>query len=147
MEVILEKLLQQRKAFCILHVCGGDPPVNALANCTKWYSPRMWRWSWCNFDQCQCLCVFSTYVEVILGKSRGLMTKYGILHVCGGDPYSAIIKNVTIQYSPRMWRWSQLGNQMTMMKQVFSTYVEVIPIAISSSPLRLCILHVCGGDP
>ena len=40
---------------------------------------------------------------------------------------------------------SSLGTNLDRI--VFSTYVEVILAGSKKSVKRLCILHVCGGDP
>ena len=54
---------------------------------------------------------------------------------------------LVIWYSPRMWRWSQGQAPSIQIRNVFSTYVEVIlPIGQNKKPL-ISILHVCGGDP
>ena len=105
-EVILEKLLQQRKAFCILHVCGGDPVCNLPLRPRIQYSPRMWRWS--SIVPCivGLLRVFSTYVEVILIFWISSNVTDSILHVCGGDPLHGNPCLKKSWYSPRMWRWS-----------------------------------------
>ena len=70
------------------------------------YSPRMWRWSSTGLDKLFSIPVFSTYVEVILIASSCAILKPSILHVCGGDPQQAIQFYHTLEYSPRMWRWS-----------------------------------------
>ena len=71
--------------------------------------------------------VFSTYVEVIPLCGQSSITPLGILHVCGGDPSSNTLVDLTNWYSPRMWRWSLLAQLL--------------------GSLSNCILHVCGGDP
>ena len=70
-----------------------------------------------------------------------------ILHVCGGDPGIPSSSAFWMMYSPRMWRWSWFRHQYRGIKNVFSTYVEVILILISWNDITLGILHVCGGDP
>ena len=50
------------------------------------------------------MCVFSTYVEVILGGIVGKWGGDGILHVCGGDPILVNMDLKRLVYSPRMWR-------------------------------------------
>lgn len=52
---------------------------------------------------------------------------FSILHECGGDPTS--------------------NKAVDMIKFVFSTSVEVIPISSFDMSLKACILHTCGGDP
>ena len=71
--------------------------------------------------------VFSTYVEVILNTVSDDLKRYGILHVCGGDPSQPL--------------------QVLLNRSVFSTYVEVILIAQAYGVTPDGILHVCGGDP
>ena len=107
----------------------------------------MWRWSqkpefYLIFQQ-----VFSTYVEVIL--CRWIQKPYycSILHVCGGDPFSAQVYYSFKLYSPRMWRWSLIRPWCSCLNSVFSTYVEVILSFEPASWSKLSILHVCGGDP
>ena len=113
--------------YCILHVCGGDPMTLIIFNKKTLYSPRMWRWSWFINPSKTGSQVFSTYVEVILGKLFPMLPFLSILHVCGGDPNS----NHGIY-------WELL---------VFSTYVEVILHHVMTKHKRYGILHVCGGDP
>ena len=90
------------------------------------YSPRMWRWSsfW-GFHLLRCR-VFSTYVEVILFRASILVILVGILHVCGGDPSDDVYNRSTVEYSPRMWRWSWWKEQSNWWKLVFSTHVKVL---------------------
>ena len=52
-----------------------------------------------------------------------------------------------VQYSPRMWRWSQIAKDGPYSHFVFSTYVEVIPKLSQDLAIYQSILHVCGGDP
>ena len=42
-EVILNCLFSSVWTRCILHVCGGDPPVLLQIQRSFEYSPRMWR--------------------------------------------------------------------------------------------------------
>ena len=111
------------------------------------YSPRMWRWS--SFDTIilQRSRVFSTYVEVIPISCTSLCAFLSILHVCGGDPAETFRFNWWKTYSPRMWRWSQLKQELSPILLVFSTYVEVIPTTNKLRTSHPSILHVCGGDP
>ena len=44
-EVIPGVLVLRVLRACILHVCGGDPRINAINKNIFLYSPRMWRWS------------------------------------------------------------------------------------------------------
>ena len=111
------------------------------------YSPRMWRWSSRSRLFHRCILVFSTYVEVIL-----IIVIFGyelacILHVCGGDPVTSIWSAPVTLYSPRMWRWSFLLWYGGNWHSVFSTYVEVILSRAKENDDKMCILHVCGGDP
>ena len=43
MEVIPVQLQSLIQAFCILHVCGGDPDPFEDKMTPEEYSPRMWR--------------------------------------------------------------------------------------------------------
>ena len=110
----------------ILHVCGGDPLLKGYNDQTGQYSPRMWRWSYRAISHLGGLCVFSTYVEVILILFSALFQGTSILHVCGGDPYCIYSCWRFWWYSPRMWRWSWFSAHFWTVTTVFSTYVEVI---------------------
>ena len=64
-EVILAYLRSLAQGHRILHVCGGDPyNIRSLIK-LRWYSPRVWRWSYGWNHQKRSLEVFSTCVEVI----------------------------------------------------------------------------------
>ena len=56
-----------------------------------------------------------------------------ILHVCGGDPIKFYCGPNYSRYSPRMWRWSYMVDTYNGFFSVFSTYVEVILILITST--------------
>ena len=112
---------------CILHVCGGDPQASIRMLYMELYSPRMWRWSLERQCYERFTRVFSTYVEVILCDLSALLVKS--------------------LYSPRMWRWSRIERQGWLHSYVFSTYVEVILKLLGLVRYKICILHVCGGDP
>ena len=130
-----------------LHVCGGDPNVGRAKMEAKLFSPRMWRWSYQKaLFKLKCY-VFSTYVEVILISLYLPSKSLCFLHVCGGDPKTIPDLSFDSKFSPRMWRWSQCHSHRLNELAVFSTYVEVIPIAPISWYLGGCFLHVCGGDP
>ena len=146
-EVILAVELHIKKSCRILHVCGGDP--SQIVSCLPhlMYSPRMWRWSWCDCWLNRSEGVFSTYVEVIPSPTGLPAMPPSILHVCGGDPYDRRNSKHTCKYSPRMWRWSPQKWGLQERKNVFSTYVEVIPCMYPRLLIGGCILHVCGGDP
>ena len=125
-EVIPILRKQSNTSICILHVCGGDPILQAPTAYQYLYSPRMWRWSQCIFCLCYIAIVFSTYVEVIPIWSACWASRIGILHVCGGDPNVPVTNVVSHWYSPRMWRWSSFFCFFKYSFAVFSTYVEVI---------------------
>ena len=91
--------------------------------------------------------VFSTYVEVILLLEHQDEAIRRILHVCGGDPSLCSRLIDWILYSPRMWRWSYWCYFWKKPTFVFSTYVEVILVWSVPALIKVCILHVCGGDP
>ena len=110
-----------------LHVCGGDP---TLLNLTSWWES-----------------VFSTYVEVILRIWLKRLTSVSFLHVCGGDPMLNTESMTKLEFSPRMWRWSQRVDACHRRWYVFSTYVEVILKESITMDQKFCFLHVCGGDP
>ena len=131
----------------ILHVCGGDPRIPREVLHLIQYSPRMWRWSRLAGMKMGCLFVFSTYVEVILGKPFPCLCQCRILHVCGGDPNWHGKRALHDVYSPRMWRWSPLVYASASVFRVFSTYVEVILLNLQRLNRIQSILHVCGGDP
>ena len=77
------------ETISILHVCGGDPSM-LLSGCKNIeYSPRMWRWSPSWKITISKILVFSTYVEVIPGCMMSFSSTSCILHVCGGDPFTA----------------------------------------------------------
>ena len=111
------------------------------------YSPRVWRWSLPVRASTISSRVFSTCVEVILNDLLIRNLWFGILHVCGGDPY--IVNNFLYlcKYSPRVWRWSLLQNGDLWSDGVFSTCVEVILRDWLERQVTTSILHVCGGDP
>ena len=146
-EVILVGWRSSFRSLSFLHVCGGDPSwTDTLAVVLK-FSPRMWRWSrdwWCQRSN---LWVFSTYVEVILFISPFSSCSISFLHVCGGDPKYYLPDEFVLLFSPRMWRWSYSASLPITPFKVFSTYVEVILIALTNQRFFLCFLHVCGGDP
>ena len=146
-EVILIAFASRHSAWCILHVCGGDPHVYHARKGSSLYSPRMWRWSPTCHHHCRLEEVFSTYVEVILRSSSSKSSSSRILHVCGGDPKKAIGLLKEAGYSPRMWRWSYGIRVLGVLGKVFSTYVEVILAEIARRTTTNGILHVCGGDP
>ena len=146
-EVILHSHHYFYKHFSILHVCGGDPLYFLTCESIKKYSPRMWRWSWSRTTLGLTLCVFSTYVEVILIVLLPSMLCKSILHVCGGDPNQYCPFAVERVYSPRMWRWSSNTLLWEGSLVVFSTYVEVILPYHVPNIFHCGILHVCGGDP
>ena len=86
-------------------------------------------------------------MEVILDCLCRRWQRWGILHVCGGDPSTWCGSLVFRMYSPRMWRWSCPYVICAGGRGVFSTYVEVILTVIFIESKWICILHVCGGDP
>ena len=90
-EVILTFGILLMIYYCILHVCGGDPQLINCQSLKKLYSPRMWRWSFKGVSIIGFMCVFSTYVEVILYQVRRYKSPCRILHVCGGDPSSHVL--------------------------------------------------------
>ena len=146
-EVIPISIDEFAQKYGILHVCGGDPLAPRATVLKVLYSPRMWRWS-LKFEVCLGFqFVFSTYVEVILADTIIEPAIMSILHVCGGDPTSFFNLKPKCLYSPRMWRWSQRNVGKSIWDTVFSTYVEVILATGKYSQPKLCILHVCGGDP
>ena len=168
MEVIPNQTFDRRRTEGILHVCGGDPKVRpgvyinvkvfstyvevilsleTQENYDKLYSPRMWRWSYTGHYEGKKFVVFSTYVEVILTTIVPYPFCHCILHVCGGDPCTLMLKTPHRMYSPRMWRWSPVFDILVSKYRVFSTYVEVIPNHLFQLCNKVCILHVCGGDP
>ena len=107
----------------------------------------MWRWSRLHRFWSNPVCVFSTYVEVILPIFHSDGSTDSILHVCGGDPKSSLRDAYVSMYSPRMWRWSLAATLQEKNQAVFSTYVEVILSRSQNAASLWCILHVCGGDP
>ena len=107
----------------------------------------MWRWSFLLAYILHYQLVFSTYVEMILRKCHYTSCLSCILHVCGDDPFCFSHCEVSAQYSPRMWRWSQDNDYHLMQAWVFSTYVEMILTVRLIKALTKCILHVCGDDP
>ena len=131
----------------ILHVCGDDPIICVRENQRYLYSPRMWRWSFFHRFLLHDWLVFSTYVEMILNFVIEGPPVGSILHVCGDDPIWWIDMQMTLSYSPRMWRWSYKNLPKTLPQVVFSTYVEMILLFFSSTSVVIGILHVCGDDP
>ena len=86
-------------------------------------------------------------MEVIPWPLIHTATGLRILHVCGGDPYQDDYGDESVEYSPRMWRWSCDQDDIDTAYDVFSTYVEVILSPSKIKRLADGILHVCGGDP
>ena len=107
----------------------------------------MWRWSYLLVLRRQSIQVFSTHVEVIPIVSSKQVILVSILHTCGGDPRAFAVYLYALQYSPHMWRWSQLADIKTNISNVFSTHVEVIPVRLFPGSRLWSILHTCGGDP
>ena len=131
------------RSLCILHVCGGDPDNANSVVANSRYSPRMWRWSSPRIAAVIARIVFSTYVEVIPTSLKVAATFSSILHVCGGDPCFKPFKPAIWWYSPRMWRWSLEWQIHKRLKNVFSTYVEVILWQWHYILGSLGILHTC----
>ena len=146
-EVILTCEFSIPARSCFLHVCGGDPLQSVLNVVERWFSPRMWRWSQFYWRHVIRNSVFSTYVEVILLTCVDVKDRKGFLHVCGGDPNNGESYIVPFEFSPRMWRWSWMGETTMKNRIVFSTYVEVILQGIAYEDYFKRFLHVCGGDP
>ena len=146
-EVILGIYTGDISEVSVLHVCGGDPTSTWFSAKMPKCSPRMWRWSLMKRYEFHDLGVFSTYVEVILESSFLRYLLGGVLHVCGGDPWTLDPSRFSSWCSPRMWRWSWLLEIVQALLIVFSTYVEVILYFLLFIFLVECVLHVCGGDP
>ena len=146
-EVILELFTWPKALAGFLHVCGGDPTHSLGLTNHLPFSPRMWRWSWKLSIRFQKTQVFSTYVEVILNSKLSINVLPGFLHVCGGDPHVITDYLKHNKFSPRMWRWSWFWRTVFFYRQVFSTYVEVIPARTLIPTFSRSFLHVCGGDP
>ena len=132
---------------CFLHVCGGDPAEWLFPTHDGRFSPRMWRWSYVRFQLTEIQFVFSTYVEVILLILANFDSTVCFLHVCGGDPVLDLVGGQGVGFSPRMWRWSWCWTLLDQIETVFSTYVEVILLALKVQIVDWSFLHVCGGDP
>ena len=146
-EVILNHMSAVTASYGVLHVCGGDPTQFIILAIKLACSPRMWRWSSTTCRLSQLHTVFSTYVEVILSSRLAVKLALGVLHVCGGDPTTDVVAKSSDLCSPRMWRWSPILRWKSCIRQVFSTYVEVILNHIFHCYCSFCVLHVCGGDP
>ena len=146
-EVILKNFHKEIDWESVLHVCGGDPTQFIILAIKLACSPRMWRWSSTTCRLSQLHTVFSTYVEVILSSRLAVKLALGVLHVCGGDPTTDVVAKSSDLCSPRMWRWSPILRWKSCIRQVFSTYVEVILNHIFHCYCSFCVLHVCGGDP
>ena len=146
-EVIPNFTVDDNSGVGILHVCGGHPKRTGVLVGGHQYSPRMWRSSHSLQNCFQVNLVFSTYVEVILCWLATTIDFSGILHVCGGHPMLTCNHNRLFRYSPRMWRSSFLLLNLELFVLVFSTYVEVILVAVFWPVSGSGILHVCGGHP
>ena len=107
----------------------------------------MWRWSLKINRTMKLLCVFSTYVEMILADTKLLKLELGVLHVCGDDPNIQLFLINQYRCSPRMWRWSSIFFTVIFNFCVFSTYVEMILTFDGISKKNGSVLHVCGDDP
>ena len=70
----VEMILKWKKIWnyplSILHVCGDDPVFKSTHLKPLVYSPRMWRWFSADTALKNSDSVFSTYVEMILGRTK-----------------------------------------------------------------------------
>lgn len=80
----MNMMIVQTKDGSILHVCGDDPISLGVAAFKA--------------------SVFSTYVEMILGKMGKAILILSILYVCGDDPQKEAEVVKLKEYSPRRWR-------------------------------------------
>ena len=85
--VILVLISPTASAYCIPHVCGGDPLKSLIKPLSTWYSPCMWGWSFCYQWSVRQDRVFPMYVGVILDSWEFGSIVESIPHVCGGDPH------------------------------------------------------------
>ena len=68
------------------------------------FSPRMWRCFFFEGVRRDRAKIFSTYVEVFLGKLVESIFVLNFLHVCGGVSASTKLHRNVYAFSPRMWR-------------------------------------------
>ena len=108
-------------------------------------SPRPWR---C-FRACrQCIAraqVFSTSVEVFPINRLDWRAFERLLHVRGGVSERLCNDHDSRQSSPRPWRCFLKSYRLNRNKYVFSTSVEVFPVAFLPTTRCRRLLHVRGG--
>ena len=109
------------------HVCGGYPLIDNEGDAVHFFSPRMWGLSvYKRFTQA-IYRLFPTYVGVILYHEPGLGHVDSFPHVCGGYPENIKQQNFCLVFSPRMWGLSFLNRGRMNKKELFPTYVGVVP--------------------
>ena len=76
---------------------------------------------------------------------RTCAKRSGLLHVRGGVSYLLLCDLLGQMSSPRPWRCFYSLRPQVFSLQVFSTSVEVFPLASPRWRLYACLLHVRGG--
>ena len=84
-------------------------------------------------------------VEVFRESAKALVLKNSLLHVRGGVSRALTAGRAQVRSSPRPWRCFHPRGFGKCAFQVFSTSVEVFPLASPRWRLYACLLHVRGG--
>ena len=110
-----------------LHVCGGVSVISQIIRAITLFSPRMWRCFRLTRSNSNNSRIFSTYVEVFLGRIVKQTALLNFLHVCGGVSAAYGFDMRVYGFSPRMWGCFQVSLSASDANAIFSTYVEVFP--------------------
>ena len=129
----------------LLHVRGGVSTSASVRSACSASSPRPWRCFSIADLATAPVDVFSTSVEVFPGAFAVMLPGPGLLHVRGGVSRWLAVLRVDIPSSPRPWRCFLRYSRIAQAVAVFSTSVEVFPIARVVSLRSGCLLHVRGG--
>ena len=89
--------------------------------------------------------VFSTYVEVFPKESPGKQCGMGFLHIRGGVSKGKQRPLQRLLFSPHTWRCFRHSRTGEGCLWVFSTYVEVFPQVSGTPHLTVGFLHIRGG--
>ena len=144
-EVFPERRNSQLRCGCLLHVRGGVSTHFDRRFSHFESSPRPWRCFSFFAMAMRKSKVFSTSVEVFLKSPPFDDCQRSLLHVRGGVSQSRFVCACGFWSSPRPWRCFPMWIAPPMRSAVFSTSVEVFPIARVVSLRSGCLLHVRGG--
>ena len=119
--------------------------ADSEAEAAKESSPRPWRCFSNRLSPRRSCSVFSTSVEVFPITHYSELVKRCLLHVRGGVSIQDERRRQEWESSPRPWRCFYKSVLSLPIYPVFSTSVEVFPIARVVSLRSGCLLHVRGG--